>query len=291
MPISSIRTLLIEDNPADARVVQEALSESPEAAFQLDWVDGLAKGLQKLNAEPPDLVLLDLHLPDSRGLDTFSTIHACGPAVPIVVLTCLDDNGLALKAVRDGAQDYLVKGQINRRTLVRSMQYALVRHRMQMEEEIPSWKDAPTGLYNRQGFLVLGEQFLRLADTSRDKLTLFYVGLDGLERVNQVHGRELGDAALRTIAAALREASHESEFAARVGGPQFAFMCYSFFACAGRNIKDSFLAALRDHSRRRQWPEPLTVSWGVSVYDPAKPVELATLIHRAEAQADLVFPE
>jgi diguanylate cyclase (GGDEF)-like protein len=291
MPISSIRTLLIEDNPADARVIQELLSGSPGAAFELEWADGLAKGLEKLNAEPVDLVLLDLYLPDSRGIDTFSMIHTCAPAVPIVVLTALDDNELALRAVRNGAQDYLVKGEINRHTLVRSVQYALVRHRMQMEEESPSWKDALTGLYNRQGFLVLGEQFLRLADTSRNKLTLFYAGLHGLERVNQVHGRELGDAALRTIATALREASHESEFVARLGGHQFALMCYSFFARAERNVKDSFVAALRDHSRRREWPDPLTVSWGVSVYDPAKPVELATLIERAEVQADLVYPE
>jgi diguanylate cyclase (GGDEF)-like protein len=290
MPISSIRTLLIEDNPADARVIQEVLAESPAAAFQLDWVDGLAKGLQKLNAEPVDLVLLDLHLPESRGLDTFFTTHACAPAVPIVVLTVLDDNELALKAVRDGAQDYLVKGQINRRTLVRSMQYALVRHRMQIQQENPSWKDDLTNLLDRQGFLVLGEQLLRLADTSRDKLTLFYVGLDGLERVNQVHGKELGDAALRTIAAALRETFHESEFVARVGGHQFAFMSHGFFAQAQPNTKDSFVAALQGHSHRRQWPDPLTVSWGVSVYDPAKPVELATLMQRAEAQADLVFP-
>jgi diguanylate cyclase (GGDEF)-like protein len=290
MPINSIRTLLIEDNPADAKLIQEVLAESPGAAFELEWVDGLAKGLQKLNSEPVDLVLLDLHLPESRGLDTFFTTHACAPAVPIVVLTCLDDRELALKAVRNGAQDYLVKGQIDRRTLVRSMQFALVRHRMQIQQENPSWKDDLTKLLNRQGFLVLGEQLLRLADTSRDKLTLFYVGLDGWERVDEVQGRELGDAALQTIAAALRETFHDSEFVARVGEHQFAFMSYSSFAQAQPDTKDSFVAALQAHSHRRQWPDPLTVSWGVSVYDPAKPVELATLMQRAEAQARLVFP-
>jgi diguanylate cyclase (GGDEF)-like protein len=267
------------------------LAESPEAAFQLDWVDGLAKGLQKLNAEPVDLVLLDLFLPDSRGLDTFNAIHACAPAVPIVVLTCLDDNGLALKALRNGAQDYLVKGQIDHQALTRSMQYALVRHRMQMEGESPAWVDALTNLYNRQGFLVLGEQLLRLADEFQHKLTLFYADLGGLERINQAYGRESGDAALRKVAAALRETFHESELVARVGGHQFALVCYSFFADSERNIKESFLAALRDHCHRQQWPDPLTVSWGVSVYDPAAPVTLASLTHRAEAQADLVFPE
>jgi diguanylate cyclase (GGDEF)-like protein len=290
MAVGSIRTLLIEDNPADARVIQEALSESPEVAFDLKWADGLARGLQKLNSEPVDLVLLDLHLPESRGLDTLSTTHACAPAVPIVVLTALDDNELALKAVRSGAQDYLVKGQIDRRTLLRAMQYALVRHRIQIQEESPSWNDGLTGLYNREGFLVLGEQLLRLADEFQHKLTLFYAGVGGLERINQVYGRELGDAVLQKVATALRETFQESEFVARLGAHEFAFMCYSLFARNERNIKDSFVAALQAQSRRRQWPDPLTVSWGVSVYDPAKPVALASLIQRAEAQAGPVFP-
>ena len=114
MAVSSIRTLLIEDNPVDAKLIQGVLSQAPEAAFELEWVDGLAKGLKELNAGVVDLVLLDLHLPESRGVDTFNTTRACAPAVPIVVLTALDDQELALKVVRDGAQDYLVKGQIDR---------------------------------------------------------------------------------------------------------------------------------------------------------------------------------
>jgi diguanylate cyclase (GGDEF)-like protein len=233
---------------------------------------------------------LDLHLPDSRGLDTFNAIHARAPAVPIVVLTGLGDRGLALKALRKGAQDYLVKGQIDHHALARSMQYALVRHRMQIEGESPAWVDALTNLYNRQGFLVLGEQLLRLADEFRHKLTLFYADVGGLESINRVYGREAGDAALRQVAAALRETFHESEFVARVGGHQFALVCYSFFADAEPNLKDSLAAALLAYSRRGQWPHPLTVNWGVSVYDPATPVTLASLIQRAEAQACPAFP-
>lgn len=80
------------------------MAEVPEAAFELDWVDGLGKGLQKLDAEPVDLVLLDLHLPESRGLATFTTTHGCAPGIPIIVMTGLDDRELALKAVRDGAR-------------------------------------------------------------------------------------------------------------------------------------------------------------------------------------------
>ena len=290
MAVSSIRTLLIEDNPADARVIQEVLSESPEAAFDLEWVDGLAGGLKELNAGLVDLVLLDLHLPESRGLDTFNAARACAPAVPIVVLTALYDRELALKLVRNGAQDYLVKGQIDPQALLRSMQYALVRHRLQHEEESPAWRDSLTSLYNRQGFLVLGEQLLGLADKYQHQVTLFCADLADLETINEVYGKESGDGALQTVAAALCETVHEAEFGARVGGHQFAFMCYSLFAPPERKVKEEFVEVLRAHSHRGLCPYLLTVNWGVSVYDPSKPVALAALIRRAEAQACSASP-
>jgi diguanylate cyclase (GGDEF)-like protein len=290
MSIGSIRTLLIEDNPADARVIQEVLSESPGTAFDLEWVDGLSKGLKELNAGLVDLVLLDLHLPESRGLDTFNATRACAPTVPIVVLTGLDDRELALKVVRNGAQDYLVKGQIDNPALLRSMQYALIRHRLQREEDSPAWKDSLTDLYNRQGFLVLGEQLLLLADQYRYQVTLFYVDLVELETINELYGRESGDRALQMVADALCETVRESEVGARVGGHQFAFMGYSLFAPPEREVRQRFVEALRANFRRGQCPYLLNVNWGVSVYDPASPTSLSSLMWRAEAQACSVSP-
>ena len=285
MAIGSIRTLLIEDNPADARVIQEVLSESPEGAFDLEWVDGLAKGLRELNAGLVDLVLLDLHLPESRGLETFNATRACAPSVPIVVLTGLDDRELALKVVRNGAQDYLVKGQIDNPALLRSMQYALIRHRLQHEPESPAWKDSLTDLYNRQGFLILGEQLLLLADKYRYPVTLYYVDLVELETINELYGRSSGDRALQMVADALCETVRESEIGARVGGRQFAFMGYSLFSPPAREVHQRFVEALRANFRRGQCPYLLNVNWGVSVYDPTLPTALASLMRRAEAQA------
>jgi len=288
MAVSSIRTLLIEDNPLDAEFIQAVLSQAPEAPFELEWADGLAKGLKELNAGVVDLVLLDLHLPESRGVDTFNTTHACAPAIPIVVLTSSDDQELALKVVRNGAQDYLVKGQIDRHTLLRSMQYALVRHRLQHEEESPAWRDSLTNLYNRQGFFVLGEQLLRLADKYQYQVTLFYADLVELETINEIYGKESGDAALQTVADALCETVRESEIGARVGGHQFAFMCYSLFAPPERHVQERFVEALRANFRRGQCLHLLNVNWGVSVYDPARPAALSSLMLRAEAQASPV---
>jgi two-component system, cell cycle response regulator len=290
MAIGSIRTLLIEDNPADARIIQEVLSESPETAFDLEWVDGLGKGLKELSAGLVDLVLLDLHLPESCGLDTFNAARACAPTVPIVVLTGLDDRELALKLVRNGAQDYLVKGQIDNPALLRSMQYALVRQRLQHEEESPAWRDSLTDLYNRQGFLVLGEQLLLLADKYRHQVTLYHVDLVDLETVNELYGRESGDRALQMVADALCETVRESEIGARVGGHQFAFMGYRLVASPERQVQQRFVDALRANFRRGQCPYLLNVNWGISVYDPAIPTALSSLMRRAEAQACSAFP-
>jgi diguanylate cyclase (GGDEF)-like protein len=285
MVISSIRTLLIEDNPADARVIREALAEVPEAPFEVKWADGLAKGLERLAGEVVDLVLLDLHLPDSRGLATFTTTQACAPDVPIIVFTGLDDRELALKAVRDGAQEYLVKGQVEGPSLVRAMQNAVVRHRMQQDTNGASWKDALTGLHNRRGFLALGEQLLRFSDNAKCKLALIYADVDGLEKINQGFGREEGDAALKGVAVALRETFRESDLVARVGGDEFASMCLRFSPRPKGDFKARFEQAVQTPPAGEQRLYSLTVSWGLSIYDPARPCSLATLIRLAEAQA------
>lgn len=121
------KILLIEDNPGDARLIRALLAEEPGRAFELAQADRLATGLAYLAEHGADIVLLDLSLPDSRGLDTVARTHAQAPAVPIVVLTGHDDSALALKALENGAQDYLVKGEVDGRALHRAIWYAIER--------------------------------------------------------------------------------------------------------------------------------------------------------------------
>ena len=120
--------LLVEDNPGDARLIQEMLAESSQDQFRL-WrqADRLSSGLDFLDQGDIGMVLLDLSLPDSLGLDTFSSVFARAPQVPIIVLTGTDDEVLALSAVKTGAQDYLVKGHVDSNLLQRAMRYALER--------------------------------------------------------------------------------------------------------------------------------------------------------------------
>ncbi len=121
------RILLIEDNPGDARLVRELLAEA-NPGFELHWVQQLAAGLAYL-AEGDQIaaVLLDLSLPDSQGLATFERLHAAALEVPIIMLTGLADEELALQALRGGAADYLTKDDISGALLVRAVRYAVER--------------------------------------------------------------------------------------------------------------------------------------------------------------------
>lgn len=128
-----IKLLLIEDNPPDARVIREMLKTAPPGAFEVKHVIRLDQALQAIQQNQPDVALMDLGLPDSQGLASLTAVLAAHPDLPIVVLTGLNDQTFAVEAVRAGAQDYLVKGRINGEVLVRTLQYALERHRSRRE--------------------------------------------------------------------------------------------------------------------------------------------------------------
>ncbi len=125
---SRLKVLLVEDNPGDFRLIQEMFKESG-ANVELKWAKQLSTGLANLKEENFDGLLVDLGLPDSQGIDTFKKIHDQAPQIPIVVITGLADDGLAMRAVREGAQDYLVKGQMDSNLLIRAIRHAIERKR------------------------------------------------------------------------------------------------------------------------------------------------------------------
>ena len=129
-----MQILLVEDNPGDARLLREALEEVRGNDFELVHVERFEEALRSLAEKSFDLILLDLSLPDRQGLDMIASIRGEAPGVPVVVLTGLDDEESSLKALRQGAQDYLVKGQVDGKLLARAMRYAIERKRA--EEEI-----------------------------------------------------------------------------------------------------------------------------------------------------------
>lgn len=124
-----LKILLIEDNPGDARLVQEAVRETDASRVGFAHCTSLAAAVQHLKTEEVNLILLDLGLPDASGLEALAELEHVVPRTPVIVLTGNDDDATAIEALRRGAQDHLVKGSVNGESLMRSARYALERQR------------------------------------------------------------------------------------------------------------------------------------------------------------------
>jgi len=135
----TLKVLLVEDNPGDAHLIKRLLTKSSATKHTLDAVNRLDAGIEQCDQGSFDVVLLDLGLPDSQGFATVATMRAAVPHLPIIVLTGLDDLELALHAVREGAQDYLVKGTATVDTLERAMYYAI--ERKNLEEQLTQYSE------------------------------------------------------------------------------------------------------------------------------------------------------
>ena len=137
MSAHGVKVLLIEDKLSDVRVIERLLSKSTEPSFEIEISDRVGAGLEYLSSGVgPDVILLDLSLPDSspEKLDSFHRIHHAAPGIPIIIMTGMGDQAIATRAVRHGAQDFLIKGEVGSDVLLRSIRYAI--ERQQAEEEL-----------------------------------------------------------------------------------------------------------------------------------------------------------
>src|ERR1043165_1966627 len=199
------------------------LSEEPQSSFALHTADRLAHGLEQLSAGETVLVPLALSLPDSFGLETFTKVYAHSPTVPIIVLTGNDDQMLALTAVKGGAQDYLVKGSLDRELLLRSMQYSIERKRYQQQLEHQANYDALTGLPNRN---LLHDRLPPAGYSQRNPRHIAGVfrALAHFKFVNDSLGHSVGDKLLKGMGERLRAVLREGDTVGRVGGDEFVLI-------------------------------------------------------------------
>src|SRR5260370_11593578 len=138
-----INVLLIEDNPGDARMIRELFVEAKATSVALVCADRLSQGLAMLSEGGIDIVLLDLSLTDSKGFETFVKVREKARETPVIVLTGLDDEVLAMRTVREGAQDYIVKGSVTPHALTRCIRFALERHKTRVVEPAARRRSSP----------------------------------------------------------------------------------------------------------------------------------------------------
>ena len=281
MPSQPIQILLVEGDPIDARRLTRMLRAGGAAKFRLHRAYKLRQAKRHLQNGRPDVALLALSLPDAQGLDILVEAQRTAPSVPFIALSAAADDSLAARALQLGAQDFLVKSELNPGQLARALSFAIARQQAQLHLRSLSLMDELTGLHNRPGFISLAEQRLKLTSLQGVRSTLIFIDVDNLKYINDNFGHREGDYALQQIARLLQECFRDSDIIGRLGGDEFCILL-SQSAETGNLLVRNRLFHLIDRSNensRRFYA--LSVSLGL--VDVAGPHELEQQIGRADA--------
>lgn len=279
----SIRILLIQSNPEYAAFLKDRLLRESQPAFHLKTAFTFQEAQEKLLLNDADIILLELSLPDSQGLETFERIQTLAPSVPIVLLISMKDEMLALRAVQRGAQDYLFKAEDESKLLPRVIRCAVERQRVKTELITMSFLDDLTGLYNRRGFCVLAEQQFKLAKRMKKGFILFLADLDDFKQINDMFGHIQGDAALRQTASMLRRTFRQSDILSRLGGDEFAMIAIEAVPESGNVIRARLENVFDDFYLGKAQGYKLGLSLGWAYFDPEKPASFEQLFESADA--------
>lgn len=269
-----IRVLVAEDSEEDAERIRVMLEVNPSARFQLFFTNDIEGALQILQDSVVDAMLLDLTLEEDVGLDALQRAKIAAITVPILVMTNDDDQDQAIRALRNGAQDYVVKERLDGALLSRSILYAVERHRMlnelraarQREHELAT-RDPLTHLLNRTSFLDQAERSLAYASRKERRVAVLYFDLDGFKSVNDTWGHSVGDELLKRLAERVNETMRRSDFAARIGGDEFVMLIHDANVDhSGARAAENLIKKISEPFRLGQHELWITTSIGVAMW-------------------------
>ena len=218
------KVLIVEDSSGDAWLLIDMLDSQAGYNFYYDHVTLLDDAIIKLQESQFDVVLLDLHLPDADGTDAISEILSLDQNMPIVVISGIANEALALEAMQLGVQDYLIKGEHDDAQLARTLHFAIQRKQKGGQTEHISHYDSLTGLANRSLFYDYLEQSLAKSERTHRMTVLILIDLDGFGSLNRNLGLSIGDEVLKEASRLLRTCTLESNTIARLGGDDFAII-------------------------------------------------------------------
>lgn len=277
-----VRLLLIEDDPLDAEIIIRSLKKA-EHEYSVTHCDRLCYGVEKLDSGEFDAVLLDLVLPDSKGLAGLKDLQKVDYKVPIVVCSGANDQKTALHAVKNGAQDYILKEHVEGEHLGRAIQYAIQRKKTESVMEHFAYRDDLTGLPNRLLLRDRLKQAITRAARAGNRIAVFYLDLDNFKVINDQFGHSRGDEVLRAAARVLEDCFRSTDTVARLGGDEFVVVLsdithQSDVSIAAEKLIDAMTRRFGDAPAE----EKVSASIGIALY-PGDGKDVDRLLKSADA--------
>ncbi len=226
-----IDVILVDDNPSDVALINSYLSKSSNEQFSLTSFARINDAIDELTKKSYNIMLLDLSLPDGSGIRILNKAHQVVPDMPIIIITNEEDDELALKAVKSGAQDFIVKSTFDASLLFRSIRHAIERKRLwvklaqtEKREHYLATRDVLTGLPNRYTYNDRLKRGLSYCNRYGGKLAVMFMDLDRFKFINDTLGHKVGDILLKEVAKRIQTCLRETDIVARLGGDEFIFL-------------------------------------------------------------------
>lgn len=283
---SNPKLLLIEDCNLNIKIFDDILNKINNMDFipcKFDFVvkTNLKDTKDYLQEEAPDIIISDLTLPDALAADTIEYLKNYTHDIPIIILTAEDHSSVAIQAIQEGFQDYLVKGEFNHNTIYRSIMYSIERHKLINKMKTISLIDELTCLYNRRGFKALTEKYYKLLRRENKGAGILYIDLNDLKVINDTYGHKAGDSAIIQTANLLQKYSRSSDVVARLGGDEFAVFLYNCVSEKPEILKDRLNKIVDEHNQRQLYSYEISLSMGF-VYCDCNKDDLDDCITRAD---------
>lgn len=308
IPAHNTEILIIEDDLQDVEIVTRLLGKEKQQSILLNHCPTLNSGLDTLKEETKiDLILLDLSLSDTQGLETFRKVHDAFPNIPLIILSGNSDERIALEAMQEGAQDFLVKGRFDSTVLSRAIQYAMERQNQRLELEYKNLAlkalsqqlaianrelerlaavDGLTQIYNRRRFdEVFLAEWSRLLREERP-LALIMCDVDHFKAYNDTYGHQAGDLCLEQVAQAIAKvAKRPADCVARYGGEEFVVVLPNTDLAGATHVAEAIRMAVHHLNlphATSSVSNRVTLSLGVACQIPSDDIAPSLLIEAAD---------